>query len=260
LQRKQVQKIDREVVQQSSRRAQVLLIILQCSFLYMQLSLGWDFVLHAKLLITVKCSFKCTYNGQIAHDYKVPYDGCGRIWAGWQLRGIMAFGELWVTYVRSKGPLFSKFAADNAITVQCETWVEPSLAWAIRVECETWFEHSLAWAISYNRWNVCLWHHLFSPGCSFSFIKPTSHPSHKWNIIHEEEQTYEQMKHMGKLWIWKIGCLLPILLGEPSSDGKAGAWIDIPIFFYVRNIPGSKHFKGSWLSCIINLKIPEPWI
>jgi hypothetical protein len=33
------------------------------------------------------------------------------------------------------------------------------------------------------------------------FIKPTSDPCHKWNIIHEEEPTYEQMKHMGILWI-----------------------------------------------------------
>ncbi len=70
LQRKQVQKIDREVVQQRSRQAQVLLIILQCSLLYMQLSLGWVCVLHPKVLITVKCSLKCTYNGQIADDYK----------------------------------------------------------------------------------------------------------------------------------------------------------------------------------------------
>jgi hypothetical protein len=53
LQRKQVQKTDREVVQQRSRQAQVLLIILQCSFLYMQLSVGWVCVRHQKLLITV---------------------------------------------------------------------------------------------------------------------------------------------------------------------------------------------------------------
>jgi hypothetical protein len=33
------------------------------------------------------------------------------------------------------------------------------------------------------------------------FIKPPSDPYHKWNIIHEEEPTYEQMKHMGILWI-----------------------------------------------------------
>jgi hypothetical protein len=33
------------------------------------------------------------------------------------------------------------------------------------------------------------------------FIKPTSHPCHKWNIIDEEEPTHEQMKHMGILWI-----------------------------------------------------------
>jgi hypothetical protein len=37
LQRKQVQKVDREVVQQRRRQAQVLEIILQCSLLYMQL-------------------------------------------------------------------------------------------------------------------------------------------------------------------------------------------------------------------------------
>jgi hypothetical protein len=37
LQRKQVQKIDKEVVQQRRRQAQVLLIVLQCSLLYMQL-------------------------------------------------------------------------------------------------------------------------------------------------------------------------------------------------------------------------------
>jgi hypothetical protein len=72
LQRKQVQKTDREVVQQRSRQAQVLLIILQCSLLYMQLSVGWVCVLHQKVLMTVKYSFKCTYNGQIAHDDKVP--------------------------------------------------------------------------------------------------------------------------------------------------------------------------------------------
>jgi hypothetical protein len=33
------------------------------------------------------------------------------------------------------------------------------------------------------------------------FIKPTSHPCHKWNTIHEEEPGYEQMKDMGILWI-----------------------------------------------------------
>ncbi len=138
LEKKQVQKIDREVVQQRRRQAQVLLIILQCSFLYMQLSVGWVCVLRQKLLITVNCSFKCAYNGQIAHDYKIPYHGCGRIWARGQLCEIMAFGESWLTSVHPKGPLFRKFAADNAITVECETWVEPSLAWAI----------------SYNRWNL----------------------------------------------------------------------------------------------------------
>ncbi len=122
----------------------------------MQLSLGWVCVLHQKLHITVNCSFKCTYKGQIAGEYKVPYHGCGRIWARVQLREIMAFGESWLTSVHPKGPLFRTFAADNAIAVECETWVEPSLAWAI----------------SYNRWNVCSWNHLFSPGCSFIFIKP----------------------------------------------------------------------------------------
>jgi hypothetical protein len=62
LQRKKFQKTEREVVQQTSRQAQVLLIILRCSFfLYMQLSLGWVCVLHQKLLITVNCCFKCTY-------------------------------------------------------------------------------------------------------------------------------------------------------------------------------------------------------
>jgi hypothetical protein len=110
---------------------------------------------------------------------KVPYDGCGRIWAGWQLREIMAFGESWLTSVLPKEPLWNNFAADNAITVECETWVEPSLAWAV----------------SYSRWNVCLQHHLFSPSCSFtllnqqvihvtngtSFMKKNQ-PMNKWNI------------------------------------------------------------------------------
>jgi hypothetical protein len=167
LQRKQVQKIDREDVQQRRRQAQVLLIILQCSLLYMQLSLGWVCVLRQKLLITINCCFKCTYNGQIAHDYKVPYDGCGRIWPGWQLHEILAFGESWLMSVHPKWPLFRKFAADNAITVECETWVELSFAWAI----------------SYNRWNACL-------PASFIYFHPVVHLFYETN-----KSSMSQMEH-----------------------------------------------------------------
>ncbi len=178
----------------------------------MQLSLGWVCVLHQKLLITVNCSFKCAYNGQIAHDYKIPYHGCGRIWARGQLCEIMAFGESWLTSVQPKGPLFRKFAADNTITVECETWVEPSLAWAI----------------SYNRWNVCLRHHLFSPSCSFILLNQ--------QVIHVTNGTYHSWRTNlwtnetdGHIMDLKIGCLLPILSGEPSSDCKGGAWIGFPL-------------------------------
>ncbi len=98
LQRKQVQKTDREVVQQRSRQAQVLLIILQCSLLYMQLSVRWVCVLHQKLLITVKCSFKCTYNGQIAREssLRTMWENLSRVTITWDN------GPLWVmTDVRS---------------------------------------------------------------------------------------------------------------------------------------------------------------
>jgi len=143
----------------------------------MQLSVGWVCVLHQKFLITVNCSFKCTCNGQKARGYKVPYHVCGRIWPRWQLREIMAFGEDWLASAQPKGPLFSNFAADSAVTVECETWVEPCLAWAI----------------SYNRWNVCLRNYLFSRGCSITLLNQVIHvtngtsfmkknqPMNKWN-------------------------------------------------------------------------------
>ncbi len=58
----------------------------------------------------------------------------------------------------------------------------------------------------------------------------------------------------GHIMDLKIGCLLPILLGPPSLDSKAGVWIGLS------NIPGRKHLKGSWLPAVIDLKISEPSI
>jgi membrane-bound acyltransferase YfiQ involved in biofilm formation len=49
------------------------------------------------------------------------------------------------------------------------------------------------------------------------FIKPTSHACHKWSIIHEEEPTYEQMKHMGILWIWKLAAYCPFCGASPHQ-------------------------------------------
>jgi hypothetical protein len=160
---------------------------------------GWVCVLHQKLLITVKCSSKCTYNGQIAHDYKVLYDGCGRIWARWQLREIMAFGESWLTSALHQGSWLSKFAAHNAITVG---------VWNLG--------GSFVGMSPFLQQMKCL----FTASFIFTrlfiyFSKPTSHPYHKWNIIHEEEPTCEQMKQMGILWIWKLASYCPFCRGNP---------------------------------------------
>ncbi len=58
----------------------------------------------------------------------------------------------------------------------------------------------------------------------------------------------------GHIMDLKIGCLLPILPGPPSLDNKAVSWRGLS------NIPGSKHWKGSWLPAVIDLKISEPSI
>ncbi len=61
LQRKQVQKTDREADRHKFCWSYYNAACYICSC-----PVGWVCVLHQKLLITVKCSFKCTYNGQIA--------------------------------------------------------------------------------------------------------------------------------------------------------------------------------------------------
>jgi hypothetical protein len=167
----------------------------------MQLSVGWVCVLHLKLLIKINWSVKSTCNGQIAHDYKVPSHWCGRIWPGWQLREIMAFGASWRTSALHQGPLFSKFAADNTVTVG--VW---NLGWTFLGTSQ------------FLQQMKCL----FTASLIFTllfiyFIKPTSHPDHKWNIIHEEEPTYEQMKHMGILWIWKLANYCPFCRASPRQ-------------------------------------------
>ncbi len=154
-------------------------------------------------------------------------DVVDRIWARVQLREIMAFGESWLTSVHPKKPLFRTFAADNAIAVECETWVEPSLAWAI----------------SYNTWNV---HHCMK---WTSFMKKNQ-PMNKWNI-----------------WAYygfeKLAAFGPFCRARPHhrrSSGRVQPGRYSFNFYYVSNIPGSKHFKGSWLSAVMYLKISEPLI
>jgi hypothetical protein len=51
------------------------------------------------------------------------------------------------------------------------------------------------------------------------------------------------MKHMGILWIWKIGCLLPIVPGQPASDSKAGGgWIGFPWILLCKYYPWKQAF------------------
>jgi hypothetical protein len=57
------------------------------------------------------------------------------------------------------------------------------------------------------------------------FIKPTIHPCHKWNIIHEEEPTYEQMKHMGIQYYGfeKLAAYCPLCRASPHQTVRQKA-------------------------------------
>jgi hypothetical protein len=134
---------------------------------------------------------------------------------------------LWWVMTDVRGHYLVKFAADNAKTVG--VW---NLGWTF-LGMSHFFQQM-----------KCLFMASFMFTLLFIyFIKPTSHPCHKWNIVHEEEPTYEQMKHMGILRIWKIGCLLPIVLGQPSSDSKAGgAWIGFPWILLCKLYPWKQAF------------------
>ncbi len=75
----------------------------------------------------------------------------------------------------------------------------------------------------------------FHPVVHLFLLNQTSHPCHKWNIIHEEEPTYEQMKHIYghimdlKNWLPSAPSAGQALLTEGAQEGFSR--VGIPLIF-----------------------------